>query len=166
MEQYVNFLISKYRSRGILVDTNLLMLLFVGAYDRDQVERTRRVRDRFRAVDFDILVGLLDQFETRVTTPHILTETSNLLSQQLSGHIRTRVFAIFAAFVGDEWSEQRAHASDLVNVPAFLQFGLTDIAIADAATDSYLVLTDDAPLADHLGRLNIDVLNFNHIRGL
>jgi uncharacterized protein YaiI (UPF0178 family) len=51
-------------------------------------------------------------------------------------------------------------------MPAFLWLGLADIAISEAARGSYLVLTDDAPLATHLGSLNIDVLNFNYLRGL
>lgn len=166
MEQYAYSLISRYRNRGILVDTNLLMLLLVGAYDRDQVERTGRIRDRFRAEDFDILVAVLDQFDTRVTTPHILTETSNLLAQQLSGYVKDGVFSIFAVLVSTDWHEKRETSSVLVNVPAFSWLGLTDVAISDAARDSYLVLTDDAPLANHLGRLQVDVLNFTYLRGL
>ena len=166
MEQYADSLISRYRSRGVLVGTNLLMLLLVGAYDRDQVERTGRIRDRFRAEDFDVLVAVLDQFETRVTTPHVLTETSNLLAQQLSGYVKEEVFSIFARLVSTDWRERREASSALVNVPAFSWLGLTDIAISEAARDSYLVLTDDAPLANYLGRLRVDVLNFTYLRGL
>ncbi|MGB3635860.1 MAG: hypothetical protein WA982_17620 [Rubrobacteraceae bacterium] len=142
------------------------MLLLVGAYDRNQVERTRRIRDKFRAEDFDILVAVLDQFETLVTTPHVLTETSNLLAQQLSGYVKDEVFSIFARLVSTNWHEKREASSTLVNAPTFSWLGLTDIAISDAARNSYLVLTDDAPLANHLGRLQIDVLNFNYLRGL
>ncbi len=166
MEQYADSLISRYRDRGVLVDTNLLMLLLVGIYDRNRVERTRRIRDRFRAEDFDILVAVLEQFETRVTTPHVLTETSNLLGQALSGHVKEGVFSLFVELVSTDWREQREASSALVAVPAFLWLGLADIAISEAARDSYLVLTDDGPLANHLGRLQVDALNFNYLRGL
>ncbi|MGB3681648.1 MAG: hypothetical protein WA990_04100 [Rubrobacteraceae bacterium] len=148
------------------MDTNLLMLLIVGAYDRDQVERTRRIRDRFRAEDFDILTAVLDRFDTRVTTPHVLTETSNLLAQQLSGYVKNEVFSIFARLVSTDWYERSEAASVLVEVPSFPRLGLTDVAISEAARNSYLVLTDDAPLANHLGRLRVDVLNFTYLRGL
>lgn len=133
MEQYADSLISQYRNRGVLVDTNLLMLFLVGAYDRKQVERTRRIQDRFMAEDFDILVSVLNQFETRVTTPHILTETSNLLGQQLYGHVKDEVFAIFPTLVSTDWHEQSDTSSVLVRVPAFSRLGLTDIAISEAA---------------------------------
>lgn len=166
MEQYAKSLIDQYRGHGVLVDTNLLILLLVGAYDRNRVERTRRIRDRFRAEDFDILVDVLGRFETRVTTPHILTETSNLLSQQLSGYVKDEVFSTFATLVSTDWYERCASAATLVSVPAFLWLGITDVAISDTARGSYLVLTDDALLADHLGRLQVDVLNFNYLRGL
>lgn len=99
MEQYPNSLISLYRNRGVLIDTNLLVLLLVGTYDRNRVERTKRIRDRFRAEDFDILTAVLNQFETQVTTPHILTETSNLLGQALSGQVKTDVFFLLAGLV-------------------------------------------------------------------
>lgn len=79
MEQYVSGLISRHRRTGVLVDTNLLLLFFVGGYDRSLVERFRRTADRFVAPDFDTLSALLMSFERIVTTPHILTETSNLL---------------------------------------------------------------------------------------
>lgn len=142
------------------------MLLLVGLYDREQVERTRRLRDKFRAEDFDILANVLSQFETRVTTPHVLTETSNLLGQQLYGSVKDEVFSIFATLASTDWHEHRESASALVSVPEFLWLGLADVAISEVARGSYLVLTDDAPLANHLGSLNVDVLNFNYLRGL
>ncbi len=166
MEHHADSLISQYRTRGVLVDTNLLLLLLVGIYDRTRVERTKRLRDKYRAEDLDILVAVLDQFQTRVTTPHILTETSNLLSQVLSGYVKTEVFSLFAGLVSTEWSEQSAASSALVTVPEFLRLGLADIAISEAARGSYLVLTDDAPLATHLATLNVDALNFTYLRGL
>ncbi len=39
MEVYVRELVSRHRRRGILVDTNLLLLFCVGGYDRGLVER-------------------------------------------------------------------------------------------------------------------------------
>lgn len=166
MEQYANDLISQYRNRGVLVDTNLLMLLLVGVYDRDRVERTRRLQDRFRAEDYDILVAVLGQFETLVITPHILTETSNLLGNALKGFVKDEVFSIFAALASTDWSEKYEPSSTLVSAPAFLQLGLADMAISEAARGSYLVLTDDARLADYLGRLQVDTLNFQYLRDL
>lgn len=91
MEQYVWELASRHRGGGVLVDTNLLLLFYVGGYDRNLVERFPRTADRFVASDFDTLNGLLASFDKVATTPHILTETSNLLGQ-LGGHARTGCF--------------------------------------------------------------------------
>jgi hypothetical protein len=50
--------------------------------------------------------------------------------------------------------------------PGFKSFGLTDIGIAALAKGKYLVFTDDLRVSDDYGRSGIDVLNFNHVRGI
>ena len=60
MEHYADLLIGKYRNAGVLVDTNLLLLFFVGAYDKRLIERWSRTNDRFVSVDYDVLVELLE----------------------------------------------------------------------------------------------------------
>ena len=62
--------------------------------------------------------------------------------------------------------EIRDDAADIVKGPAFERHGLTDAAIERAAHGRFLVLTDEAPLAAHLERQGIAVLNYNHIRAL
>jgi hypothetical protein len=92
VEQYVSELVTRHRGGGVLVDTNLLLLLFVGGYDRGLVERFPRTADRFVSVDYDTLAGLLSGFRQIVTTPHILTETSNLIGQ-LTGRAKVECYA-------------------------------------------------------------------------
>ena len=91
MNEYAARLVRGYRSRGVLVDTNLLLLLFVGSYDLERIERFKRTM-QFTRDDFARLVALLGVFERRVTTPHILTEVSNL-----AGHLPTESRLAFAA---------------------------------------------------------------------
>ena len=164
MDQYIGALIGRYRSRGVLVDTNVLLLYFVGAYDSGLVERFSRTRNRgFTSRDFYTLVQLLGQFDRFITTPHVLTEVSNWLTY-LEEPARS---ACFRHLIKDIslMSEQRTMASTLSNNPAFMLFGITDTAILDATPPgAYLVLTDDLPLYGYLSNLGVDVLNFNHIR--
>lgn len=166
MERYASSLIGQYRSAGVLVDTNLLLLLFIGAYDKRQVERFPRTADRFVAEDYDTLAGLLRQFDAIVTTPHVLTETSNLIGRS-SGRVRQGVFEVFASFVSQAMREQHTTAADLVQGTDFFRFGIADAAISrTAGTLGYLVLTDDFVLYGLLAGRGVDVLNFNQIRGL
>ncbi|MDP9487570.1 MAG: hypothetical protein M3Q49_17595 [Actinomycetota bacterium] len=164
MEQIVGPLVGRYRTAGVLVDTNLLLLYFVGAYDPALVARFKRTADRFAPEDFDTLVVFLERFERFVTTPHVLTEVSNLMGQ-LSGTARAECFALFARTISS-MHEYRAPAITLSTNAAFGTFGITDTAIMDASPGTYLVLTDDLPLYAYLSNQGVDVLNFNNIRPL
>ena len=99
-----------------------------------------------------------------VTTPHILTEVSNSMGQ-LSGHVKYNCFELFAQGI-TPMREQHTSAANLRVRSAFVQFGMADTAILDAAYVSYLVLTDYLPLSAYLGGQGVDVLNFNNIRPL
>ena len=78
MPDHVEQLLIEYRTKGVIVDTNLLHI--VGAQNPDRIDRFSRT-DTFTADDFKLLDRLLGYFETAVTTPPILTEVSNLLGQ-------------------------------------------------------------------------------------
>ncbi len=52
----------------------------------------------------------------------------------------------------------------LAQAESFAKFGLTDTAIVKLVKDQFLVLTDDFPLSNYLGKQGVDVLNFNHLR--
>lgn len=51
------------------MDTNLLLLFYVGGYDRSLIERFPRTADRFVSADFDTLNGVLGGFDKVVATP-------------------------------------------------------------------------------------------------
>ena len=159
---YVAGLLAKHRGRGCVVDSNLLLLYFVGSYDRQWVENFKRT-DKYRGKDFDSLRNLIAYYGLRlVTTPNILTEVSNL-SGQLPEPVMQSFFRDFAARIRLLHEEGEPSKVACEN-PHFERFGLTDCVIADISRNAYLVLTDDFPLAGLLGKLGIDVINFNHIR--
>ena len=49
----------------------------IGSYQRSKIDIFKHAAT-FTAGDYDVLVAILQQFSTAVTTPHILTEVSNL----------------------------------------------------------------------------------------
>jgi hypothetical protein len=148
--EHVDSLVAQYRSRGVLVDTGLLLVLYVGLYDPEQIERFERTRQSFTTGDFEFLVALFDQFERIITTPHILTEVSNFLGQ-LSGHVRDGCFAVFARHVAASSTyEHLPPAEDLTNSAGFVRFGITDTSIVEVTPETYLVLTTDCKLHGRL----------------
>ncbi|MEZ5865688.1 MAG: hypothetical protein R3D25_17040 [Geminicoccaceae bacterium] len=65
------------RLKAVLLDTNLLILLVIGAVDPRWIGRHKRSR-AFVASDWRLLQDLIDN-KPILTTPHVLTEASNLL---------------------------------------------------------------------------------------
>ena len=66
--------------RQIILDSNLLVLLIVGLTDPKLIYKHKRTKS-YEKEDFELLVNILSNYDQVVVTPHILTETSNLVSQ-------------------------------------------------------------------------------------
>ncbi len=162
MKKYIRELLKKYRQKGILIDTNILLLWFIGGVNRSRISKFKRT-NQFIPEDYDLLLEILSYFTKIVTTPNILTEV-NSLANQLGEPERSQCFSVFAqgVFQLDEFCIE---STTVVNNTKFTKFGLTDCGISNLASgDKYLVLTDDFPLSNYLQKSGIDTINFNNIR--
>jgi hypothetical protein len=81
MNEHLINLIRKYRKKGILVDTNLLLLYLVGLYDIEQIRDFKRT-SHFDTDDFSNTQEFIELFEVKITTPHILTEVSDFIGNR------------------------------------------------------------------------------------
>jgi len=156
-------LLTKYRSKGTLIDANLLLLYFVGCYDPQLIPRFKRTKI-FTIDDFPIIERIFDYFDFVVTTPNILTEVSNL-SNQLTGKTKQGYFEEFGrrlVVLEEKYSPSSLASED----PYFTSCGLTDSGVIRISAKEYLVITDDFRLSNILHSLGVDVINFNHLRVL
>lgn len=151
-------LITRYRSAGVLVDTNILLLYFVGGYDTQRISRFKRTA-QFNTEDYHLLLKLLSFFETIVTTPNVLSEVNNL-SGKLAGRAYMEKFGDCIQTLDEHYME----SARVARLEHFPQLGLTDSGIVHLAANRHLILTDDFRLAKILESRGADVLNFNHIR--
>jgi len=149
----VRSLIEKHRQGGLLIDTNILLLLFVGRMDRAQISKFKRTA-AYSASDYDLLKELAQRFQRILTTAHVLTEVSNLVSPDIREVMRQSVVAI---------DELHGPSLLIMSHAIYLPFGLADAAIATLGAKA-LVLTDDIKLWVQLQRLGVDAINFNHLR--
>ncbi len=157
----IDQLIQRYKQAGILVDTNILLLYFIGAYDQDLIPKFKRTR-QFAVEDHAILIRLLGLFDKIVTTPNILTEISNL-SGQLGEPKKSEYFKKFSSGIS-LLEEEYVASKDVADMREFVRFGLTDTGIVHLTRGKYLVLTDDFRLSQYLQSAEVDVINFNNIR--
>ncbi len=159
----IHKLIASYIRKGILIDTNVLLLYFIGSFNPSLIPRFKRTI-QFTIEDYNTLLILLYPFENLITTPNILTEVSNL-SGQLSEPARTPYFQFFAEKIAD-MQEQYIDSATAGEQKQFPKIGLTDTGILEVSRKQYLVLTDDFRLSQTLLKNEIDVINFNHVRVL
>jgi hypothetical protein len=161
----VQTLIIKYRSKGILLDSNLLVLLFIGLADPGAIQSFKRTKNHgFTEKEFILLRKIVENFPKIVTTPHILTETSNYIFQLYGANLRSTLE--IAAKAVQSIKERRTEAKTLVQSSGFFDYGLTDSAILDLPAKKYLVLSVDAALVIALNKKGVDAVNFNHLRQL
>ena len=68
------------KTRNLLLDTNLLLLYLIGCKDPKLLKSARRL-NAYIEEDFYLLVEFIEVngFTQLVSTPHILTEASNLI---------------------------------------------------------------------------------------
>jgi hypothetical protein len=156
----------KYRAKGLLVDSNLLLLYLSGRANVELISASKPLRSHsFTLDDYAALYRVVGFFGKRLfTTPHILTEVSNL-STKLPGATRIAFFQSTLPRIA-EWQERYVPSQLLSQHDCFPRFGLTDTAIINLAPGSLLVLTIDFELSGYLQKRNVDAINFKELRKL
>jgi len=158
--------IDRHLRNGLLVDTNLLLVYFVGNYDYatgyELINRSRYTKGNYRPEDFELLDAFLRSFRVRITTAHILAEVSNLIKQLPRGADEFCMELLKDTIPSLE--ERPVSAREIADEDALLAYGVADVSIIRAAQKPCLVLTDDFGLSGHMSKSGMDALNFHEIK--
>ena len=144
----------------VVLDTNLLLVWLVARTDEDLFQIYKRVKG-FTREDARLLQELVTPFRQILTTPHILSETSNFIDQAPSWR-RSALVDQFKRFIV-ETAEIYRPAELLIDREEFNSLGLADTALAELST-SALVITMDYRLSGKIEAMGGKALNFNHYR--
>lgn len=156
----VTRLVAKYRRKGLLIDTNLCLLLVVGTCRASRIATFKRTMIYTRR-DFNLLRSLCSLFEVRTTTPNILTEVDNLGRQLPSAeHLP---FSDAFRDIGRELLEEHRTFGIVHTHPRFAKLGVAD-TVSLILSQENLLLSDDLPLCSHVLQSGGDAINFNHLR--
>lgn len=154
-----NPLLKRFRGKPAILDTNLLLLHWCTDFDPELIHSFKRLTGFFEE-DISLLNETLKTFSVLQTTPHVLTEVSNLansLPQWRKGawaeHFKSKI-----AVLSENWIE----AKEIALEPAFW-LGLTDAGLCKLA-ETNVILTIDFPLSNYLESKKLNVINFNHLR--
>ncbi len=156
-----NPLLQPYVGKPAILDANILLLHWCASFDPELVHTFKRLNS-FEAEDIEILVETLNIFSILRTTPHVLTEVSNL-ANGLSGWRKGNWSAHFSQqiqIISEEWTPAATIATG-----DFMRLGLTDAALARLAS-THVILTLDFPLSNSLESQGLNVINFTHLRSL
>lgn len=162
MSSYVEMLLERYIQKGILIDANLALLYLVGGYDLRLVGDGKYNKlSKYDAEDYHLLLRLKKVFKKAVTTPHVLTEVSNLINDLPEKTKAECLKKFYDTFV--EIDELSIPSMEAAQRPEFHFLGLTDSALA-LVSDQFLIVTDDARLVKKMNESQLEALNFNHLR--
>lgn len=147
----------------LLLDTNLLLLLFIGGKDTSLIGKAKTL-SAYTEEDDELLreFASINRFTGLLTTPHIITEVSNLLGKERDDIRRVGRDAVVEFLAS--CSERVDSSAKPASKPEFSRLGITDMAIALAASETVFVLTADLPLYLHCSSSGLNVANFNHVR--
>lgn len=161
-------LFSHHSGKSILLDSNLLLVFIGGTLGAAAFARFKRI-SAYTIRDYELLVRFLRSFTILITTPHVLTEVSNL-ANSLPDWWKPDWFENLASLIASEkrspgLRERWIPATELSQMPEFAAFGITDSALTRLASEA-LVLTDDRRLSGFLKVQGTTVLNFHDLRNL
>jgi len=155
-------------NNGLIIDTNLLILLLVGYYDIDFIKTCTKTNEYDKS-DFIYIASIIKELKPKIiVTPHILTELSNLtFKKMLSGDKFNKYFQEVCALL--ELADERHIGKDTIMRDSKLlaSFGFTDLSIIEAAKKhGYAVITDDNPFYVQLLNASCVAENLNNARAL
>ena len=150
--------------KGIIVDSNIMLLFLVGCYDINYINVFKRTM-KYTIEEYYFIRDLLTiyYYKNKVyTSPHILTELSNL-SLNIKGNRINKYFDCFIKIFNDV-CEIYIEKNKIIEFKELPKFGITDIGIFKIAKEQdLLVLTDDFRLSSYLLDNCINVLNLRNI---
>jgi hypothetical protein len=144
--------LKRFHEKRLLLDTNLLLSYFMGCFYRVNLQMPKH--SAFKEDEFDLLAQVIEHFKKAgklLTTPHLLTEVSNLSKGLKVNRVAfLRFIRPMIRDLDERFDEKRIGAARLSVQDCFVRFGLADAAIIDLAHDPLLVLTNDESMARYL----------------
>ena len=157
---------ARHVGKKILLDSNLLLVLLVGKLDIRLFGSFKRT-SAYSLEDYELLEHLVRKFSVLFTTPHILTEVSNLANslteQWREDFLRNMAALILCQNCKPLFEEFWTPVKQLALNPEFITFGLTDASLAQLSSNA-LIITDDFRLSGFLRRKGVSILNFRDLR--
>ena len=154
----------------LVLDANLLILLFVGLLDPEHIENCNRlsIKSGFTKEDFSLLVKILENFDPEIIiSPHVLTELSNMSKNSMGlGEKKEAYFNLMINRLKN-FHEEHITLSELLGLDLehVIKFGVSDLGVIETAKKlDAVILSRDFNMVNHARSKVPWVINFNNIR--
>lgn len=145
----------------LFIDANLLCLVVAGLFAPSAIGRHKRLK-AFTLGDFNRVQDLASKFAAVVTCPHVLTETSNLLSQTNDDEKEILLFGLKSILNNIE--EINIPANEASDRSEYKRLGLTDAVLLTLNQAKSALLTTDLALTLAAQNAGNEAINFNWVR--
>jgi hypothetical protein len=153
---------TSFDGRGLLIDTNLMVLFIVGTVNRNRIESFKRT-SKYSKEDYDLLAAVIESLAKPLyTVAHVLAEVSNLTDLTGKERIQARYLLKETVALLEEPVMASMRAAE---APEYQSLGLVDAAIATVAKENNCaVLTDDLDLYLALLQKKVAAYNFTYLQ--
>jgi len=160
LNTYASYLLRNRKDLIITIDTNILLLYFIGKYDTGFIEKFDRTAI-YTEEEFFLLSEIIKNAREITITPNIITEINNL-SKRLNDNIYFDIFRDILNKINEKYFKSKI----LCKNDCFYNFDIADISVLELAKIGYLVVTDDRKLVGLLRSLKYDVIYWSEIKNL
>ena len=154
-------LIAQCRDSGVLFDTELLLLICVGLYDKLKIAKFKKV-NKYDIEDYDALMKVLSNTNKIFVSPQILAELSNHLDMIHEENVYYSSMELLKQEL-----EIYIEKDILIQEEYFPKIGFTDMSLMKICEKKNCVLfTADFRLSKICQHRGFQVVNYNEIRGM
>lgn len=156
----------KKGKKKLILDTNLLLLLLIGACEKDFLPSCA-CTEKYTGDDYDLLLKVLRFFESEIIiTPHILAEFSNLSRRDIKEpkihYYLTTVMNRLKTYKEEHISLERLLGT---KVDILVMLGFPDMSVVEAAKKiDAVILTDDIGLSLYADSAQIANIRFGAVK--
>lgn len=138
----LSVLLGRYPYKGVVIDTQLLVLYLVGIFNPNDIKNNKRTCD-YSLTDFNLLLKVMQAYSKIIITQSVLAETTNHLDT-LNRKYNTTFYSTIANIL-TQFEAMDTKTKDVLTGPTFSKLGFTDASL-DILSKEYVVLTHDEPL--------------------
>ncbi len=154
--------IRPFQNGRILLDTNLLIVYVVGQTSIELIDKHRRTKKTYTNIDYLNICRIVSCFQGMITTPYILSETSNLLEND-SAYSRSTLSCL-KNLIENNFLETFHGSKQVVQSNLFSAHGLSDSFSLQLIEQGVFCLSVDLDFIGPLTSKYLNAVNFNHWR--